>query len=157
MVVTNQILPAYPEAVTQTQIGPETQQRSGPLSFPSEGNNMGYGIAMRGNMPRKQIMKAMGSVVYAARLSDGVIKFGWTEHFGDRLRYLSSYTGQDVELLAFRFGDYDDEQALHGSLAEHRAGGSEYANAREYYEPTPEVMAVVNSMRGSLNMPHVAA
>ncbi len=34
------------------------------------------------------LMDNMGSVVYAARLADGIIKIGWTEHFGDRLRWL---------------------------------------------------------------------
>jgi hypothetical protein len=106
---------------------------------------------------RNSAMNSLGPVVYAARLTDGAVKIGWTEHFGSRLRWLKSYTGQDVELLAFRLGTYDDEQAIHASLLDHRASGSQYANAREYYNPTPEVLAVVNQMRESLNMPHIAA
>lgn len=97
------------------------------------------------------LMDAMGSVVYAARLADGTIKIGWTEHFGDRLRSLKSYVGQDVELIGFRFGDRDDEQAIHASLTAHVHHG------REYYNPAPEVLAVVNEMRESLNMPQLAA
>lgn len=102
-------------------------------------------------MPRMEIMDAMGSVVYAARLADGTIKIGRTEHFGDRLRHLKAYTKQEVELLAFRFGGRNEEQAIHATLAAHIHHG------REYYHPTPEVLAVVNSMREALSMPHVAA
>lgn len=102
-------------------------------------------------MPKMEIMHAMGSVVYAAQLADGMIKIGWTEHFGDRLRYLKAYTGQDVKLLGFRFGDRDDEQDIHARLTEHVARG------REYYHPTPEVLVVVNDMRDRLGMEPIAA
>ena len=53
---------------------------------------------------------------------------------------------------AFRFGDYDDEQAVHRSLAAQRIEGK-----REYYHPTPEVLAVVNEMRSDLGLPVLAA
>lgn len=96
-------------------------------------------------------MRALGSVVYVARLSDGTVKIGWTEHFDNRLRWLANHTDQDIELLGFRLGTYDDEQAIHATLVEHRARG------REYYHPTVQVMAVVNAMRDELHMPHIAA
>jgi len=79
------------------------------------------------------------------------IKIGWTEHFGDRLRWLKSYVQQDVELIGFQFGSRDDEQEIHADLR------SFVARGREYYHPTPEVLAVVNAMRESLNMPPLAA
>lgn len=100
---------------------------------------------------RNEAMSSLGSVVYAARLADGTIKIGWTEHFGSRLRWLKSYTGQTVELLAFRQGGRSDEQALHAAMKDHLARG------REYYHPTPEVLAVVNRMRHDLGMTPVAA
>ena len=106
----------------------------------------------RGYVPRMALMDNMGSVVYAARLADGTVKIGWTRHFGDRLRYLKSATKQDVELLAFRFGDLEDERAIHARLVDHRIKGH-----REFYRPAPEVLAVVNEMRSALNMPPVAA
>jgi hypothetical protein len=93
----------------------------------------------------------LGAVVYAARLADGTIKIGWTERFDLRLHWLKHHAEQDLELLAFRVGTYEDEQAIHASLVEH------LDHAREYYRPTPEVLAVINQMRESLNMPHVAA
>lgn len=122
------------------------QQGSGPLQ------------GMRGGkIPRMALMDSLGSIVYAARLADGKIKIGWTEHFGDRLRWLKAYTGQDVELIGFTFGTYDDEQAIHARLVDHRATGSEYVSAREYYDETPEVLSVVNAMRATVSMPHLAA
>ena len=96
-------------------------------------------------------MNTIGAVVYAARLDDGVIKIGWTQRFGDRLRYLKHHDQQDVELLAFRGGTLDDEKAIHAALVEHLHHG------REYYAPTPEVLAVVNDMRAVLNMPPLTA
>lgn len=96
-------------------------------------------------------MNSLGSVVYAARLDDGVIKIGWTERFGSRLRWLKSYNGQGIELIAFRQGTRDDEQAIHAELAEHIHHG------REYYSATPEVLAVVNEMREALTLPPLAA
>lgn len=106
----------------------------------------------RGCLPRIELMESLGSVVYAARLEDGTIKIGWTRHFGHRLRMLKHAVGQDVELLAFRGGDYDDEQAIHRTLVPHRLQGK-----REFYHPTAEVLAVVNDMRADLNMPPIAA
>lgn len=111
--------------------------------------------AKRGHVSRRAVMDTLGSVVYAAQLADGTIKIGCTEHFGERLRWLKSYTGQDVELLAFRFGTYEDEQAIHATLVAHRVDITEYA--REYYQPAPEVLAVVNDMRTAMNMPPIAA
>lgn len=112
------------------------------------------GTGSRGalGLSRTAVMRSLGSVVYAARLADGTIKIGWTERFHDRLRYLKHYTGQDVELLAFRPGGYDDEQAIHASLIEHRLEGR-----REYYHPTAAVLAVVNEMRDQFNLAHITA
>lgn len=97
---------------------------------------------------RTAALQLLGSVVYAARLTDGTIKIGWTTQLHDRLRYLAHYTKQDAELLAFKPGGYDDEQDIHRALVAHRLEGR-----REYYHPTADVMAVVNSMRADLGLP----
>jgi hypothetical protein len=112
------------------------------------------GVGSRGakGSTRTALMKALGSVVYAARLADGTIKIGWTETFHDRMRYLKCYDGQDVELLAFLPGGHSDEQAIHAGLVAHRIEGR-----REYYHPTADVLAVVNDMRTSLRLPPIAA
>ena len=102
-------------------------------------------------------MRSLGAVVYAARLADGTIKIGWTERFDLRLHWLKHYVQQDVELLAFRVGTYEDEQAIHVRLAAHRATVPGRDGAREYYEPNPEVLAVVNDMRADLKLPLLAA
>lgn len=113
--------------------------------------------APKGATARTAAMRALGPVVYAVRLADGVIKIGWTERFDLRLHWLKHRVRQDVELLAFRPGTYDEEQAIHAALKPHRATDETYAQAREYYVATPEVLAVVNDMRGALNMPQLAA
>lgn len=115
-------------------------------------NPTGTGSRKPISLSRTAAMKALGSVVYAARLEDGTIKIGWTEHFENRLRWLANHLGQDVELLGFRSGGYDDEQDIHASLVRHRLDGR-----REYYHPTSEVMAVVNKMRSGLGLPLIAA
>lgn len=101
---------------------------------------------------RTAALRSLGSIVYAARLADGTIKIGWTARAQDRLRYLVAYVQQDVELVAFRAGTYEDEQEIHGSLVAYRIEGK-----REFYHPTAEVLAVVNAMRADLNMPPLAA
>jgi hypothetical protein len=108
-------------------------------------------LATSGGVSRRAAMKALGSVVYAARLDDGTIKIGWTEHFDERLYYLKQHTKQTVKLIGFQSGSREDEQAIHATLAEHRSQG------REYYHPTPEVIAAVNSMRDVFSLPHIAA
>lgn len=110
-----------------------------------------------GESSRTAIMRALGSVVYVARLDDGRIKIGWTERFDLRLHWLKHYVQQDVELLAFRVGTYEDEQAIHERLAAHRSVRPGHDREREYYDASPEVLALVNEMRDALNLPHVAA
>lgn len=92
-------------------------------------------------------MKALGPVVYAIRLDDDIIKIGLTGNLMNRLSTVrcraKSTTG---ELLAFIPGDESDEAVLHTQLRTHLAHG------REYYRPTPEVMAVVNEMRRQLGL-----
>lgn len=84
------------------------------------------------------VVSQVGPVVYAMRLRGDVIKIGHSGRLGRRRIQLQG------TMLAFRFGTRDDEQAIHALLAEHRHHG------REYYHPTPEVLAVVNEMREAL-------
>lgn len=87
------------------------------------------------------------SVVYALRLTSGEIKIGCSSDLANRRRYV----GAGAEIIGFVFGEYEDEQAIHTRLVPHRSRG------REYYHPTPEVMAVVNEMRDYFHLPHIAA
>lgn len=94
---------------------------------------------------------AIGDVVYAVRLDD-VVKIGFTSDLGDRVHTLKCINGsRSAEMLAVRFGTEADEQAIHTRLIGHRARG------REYYHPTPEVLAVVNEMREDFGLPPIAA
>lgn len=84
---------------------------------------------------------AVESVIYAIRLPDGVIKIGCTKNLSRRRL---SYRGGEV--LAFRPGDYPEEQAIHKSLARHLVYG------REWYKPVPAVIDVVNEIRDHFHL-----
>lgn len=90
---------------------------------------------------RNSVLRALGSVIYAVRLPDNVVKIGHTGNLASRSQRLGTN-----ELLAFRPGTYADEQQIHRGLTDHRHHG------REYYHPTPEVLALVNGMRDELGL-----
>jgi hypothetical protein len=96
-------------------------------------------------------LRLLGPVVYALRLDDGVIKIGYTTNLEDRRHTVCKQSGsQSAEVLGFRIGGtYAEEQAIHDSLRAH------VAKRVEYYHPTAEVMAVVNDLRSTLDLPHV--
>ena len=102
-------------------------------------------------VPRRDIMNSLGSVIYVARMGDGTIKIGHTNRFGERMRWLKSEQRMDASLIAFRLGTYAEEQQLHKALVGSRTKNG-HETAREFYDPTPEVMAVVNSMRAVLGL-----
>ena len=84
-------------------------------------------------------------LVYAARVEGGLIKIGCTAHLYHRLINIKG------ELLGFMFGDYADEKALHETLL------ADLHHGREWFHPTPAVMAVVNDLRADLGLEPVAA
>lgn len=57
----------------------------------------------------------------------------------------------DAELLAIKPGTRADEADLHRQLVEHLHHG------REWYNPTPEVLAVINEWREALGREPLAA
>ena len=96
---------------------------------------------------RTETLNELGPVLYAFRTRDGLIKFGFSKHLAQRA---ASFGGLDA-ILAVRLGaTYTDEQALHDSLQAHVARG------REFYHPTPEIIATVNAMRADMGMPPLA-
>ena len=109
------------------------------------------------SLARTTAMRELGAVVYAARLADGTIKIGWTERFDLRLHWLKHYAKQDVELLAFKLAGIEVEQEIHARLEPYRAQIPEHPNAREFYRPVPQVLAVINELRDELGLPAVAA
>lgn len=127
-----------------------TFKRSG-KPFGKGVNTVGLGSQGARGHSRSAVMASLGPVVYAARLTNGVIKIGWTTNFEDRLRYLAAQNDQDVELIGFQFGTREDEQEIHAALRDHLHHG------REYYHATEEVLHVVNQMRDALGMPPIAA
>lgn len=77
-------------------------------------------------------------VIYAIRCPDGLIKIGHTADLQSRRRHFDS---DPNAILAVRQGTYDEEQAIHATL------NASCARGREYYHPTPEVLAFVNGIR----------
>lgn len=104
----------------------------------------GYG-ELSTRITRTAALRSIGEVVYAVRCGDS-IKIGHTVNLAKRMNSLKA-----TELLAFMAGTHEDEQALHSRLADHREHG------REWYYPTPGVMAVVNEMRATLGLEPYAA
>lgn len=97
---------------------------------------------------RAQIAKECGPVIYAIKLRDGMVKIGHTTDIANRVHaYDCGFDG----LLALKPGTLQDEQAIHATLVAHRAMG------REYYHPTPEVLAVVNDLRATFGFEPIAA
>lgn len=83
-------------------------------------------------------------ILYAAQFPDGIIKIGHTTHIAGRLSQLAYHEGQTPEVLAIKAGTFEDEQALHDRLAAHCRRG------REWYNPDPEVLAIINEWRAAL-------
>ena len=95
-----------------------------------------------------QAMEALGDVVYAIRLPGDTIKIGWTTNLAQRKR---SWRLRDNHgILAIKPGTYAEEQAIHARLTPYRKHGA------EYYRPTPEVLAEVNTLRDAVGLDPVA-
>ena len=99
----------------------------------------------RPDLTSNEAMSALGEVVYAVRVGD-LIKIGHSANMAQRLLALGA-----TEVLAFKLGNYADEQAIHRRLVDHVARG------KEWYYPTPGVLDVVNEMRTALGMDSIAA
>lgn len=98
--------------------------------------------------PIEPLLQALGSVVYAVRTKDGLIKIGCTTDLARRARQVG-YGMKSI--LAWRVGTVEDEAAIHASLNGLAARG------HEWYPWDERVLAVVNEMRGELGIPPVAA
>lgn len=96
---------------------------------------------------REAMMALQGGrpMVYAARVAGGIIKIGCSVDIYTRMSQIKG------EILAFKFGDYDDERAIHATLQ------ADLHHGREWFNPSPEVMTVINDMRDGYGLPHVAA
>ena len=96
-------------------------------------------------LTRAEALRSLGEVVYAVRIGD-VVKIGHTTNFQMRFSQLHAN-----EVLGFVQGTLDDEQTIHGQLTAHLHHG------REWYYPTPGVLAVVNEMRQRVGLAPIAA
>jgi hypothetical protein len=84
-----------------------------------------------------------------------MIKIGCTSNPANRFKNLRT---DDMEpkdrpsfrILGFKFGDLEEEQTIHASLAAHTVKG------REYYSAHPDVLAIVNDWRADLGRDPIA-
>lgn len=123
-----------PDGYWSYQTWDDTEVRTGPRRNLAERNEQVEAI--------RSLTLETPSVVYAIQLPDGVIKIGCT---ADLVTRRNSY-GMDAVILAFVPGDFADELAIHKALAAHRARG------REWYNPVPAVLDVVNEMRDHFHL-----
>lgn len=107
-------------------------------------HNPGLGDRRIRNQAIRLLQGADDLLIYAVRTGDGRIKIGGSADLVERLSHIH---GGTAEVLALKPGKWADELALHRALADHAAEG------REYYHPTPEVMAAVNGIRESIGLP----
>lgn len=84
-------------------------------------------------------------IIYAIELADGTVKVGCTRDLALRRCQLQG------DLLGFRFGDFDEEKAIHRTLR------ASLSAKREYYYRTPEVIAFVNELRDAFDLEPLAA
>jgi hypothetical protein len=116
--------------------------------------NGSYVLANNAARARHDALRLLGDTIYAARIGcTGAIKIGWTSDLCHRLTCLKHTHQSQVELLAVVVGaTRQDEALVHASFGdEHREHG------REYYRPTPAVLALVNDWRAEVGLPTLAA
>ncbi len=100
------------------------------------------------------ITRGLAPLLYAFRIDHGaagnrftVVKIGFTEHLDQRRRSLRASW---LDLLAIKPGTRADEEALHRRIPDkHRA------YAREYYLPTPQIIALLDGWRATFNLPPI--
>lgn len=88
------------------------------------------------------IASLVAPTLYAFKLDDGVIKIGHTRQLHRRARKL----GGLKNLLALKLGTREEEAALHKTLKPNLHHG------REYYNPTPEIYALINQWRADMGL-----
>lgn len=102
---------------------------------------------------KREALNLIGPSLYAIWLpAIQAVKIGHSSNPYNRLKSITSATGGKGHLLAIVPGSTrDDEQAIHDGLPD-----SDRAKGREYYRPTPAVLAVVNKMRAAIHRPPIA-
>jgi hypothetical protein len=92
---------------------------------------------------RATLLAELGPVVYAIVTFDGLVKIGYSSNMAQRY---GSYA-RIGQLVAWEAnGTLEREAEIHASLEPYVAKG------REWYHPTPEVLAVVYAMREALGI-----
>lgn len=90
-------------------------------------------------------LNALGSVVYFIRFGT-YVKIGYTAHLQARLKSL----GRSVsDVLAVMPGGFAEEQELHQRFTKARV-------INELFDPTPEVLALINELRAKAGVPLIA-
>lgn len=109
-----------------------------------------------GDSPQRtkaQALRLIGPSLYALWLpGHRWIKIGWTTNVHNRLRTIAHRHNDTPAVLAVIPGStLEDEQSIHDQLPD-----TARAHGREYYRPSREVLAIVNQLRASINLPALA-
>lgn len=91
------------------------------------------------------IASLVAPTIYAIKQQDGSIKIGHTKQLHRRAAKL----GGLQNLLALKLATREEELALHKTLRHSLHHG------REYYNPTPEIYALINEWRANMNLPEL--
>lgn len=80
------------------------------------------------------------------------VKIGWSTNVRARRASIAHRHNDTPAVLAVIPGStLEDEQAIHAQLPD-----TARAHGREYYRPSREVLAIVNQLRASINLPALA-
>lgn len=93
------------------------------------------------------LTKGLDPLLYAFRMEGQVIKIGFTTNLDNRRATLGRSWS---DLLAIKLGTRQDELALHRSIPD-----SHRAHAREWYRPTPQIIAMLDEWRSAYNLPPI--
>jgi len=93
----------------------------------------------------------MGSVVYAIKTADDLIKFGYTTNLFGRLAHYGIGIKDARRLLMVKAGTPVTEQEILLRFARHVARG------KEYFHPTGEIIEFINEHRSRMGVPPLSA
>ena len=92
----------------------------------------------------------MGHVYFIQARETGYIKIGFTKDLARRLRAMEAHSGDILDLRIHITGaTIVHEKALHREFAKARIYG-------EWFDPVPELLAVIESLRAGLQPGHLA-
>lgn len=96
-------------------------------------------------------LKEKGVVYLYAMQSEGLIKLGISRNPFNRAEEIRKQLDTSIDILAYTKSNYYQEKKLHKQLEPYRTIHPAHSNGKEWFYPTDEVMAVVDSMEFQLS------